>query len=451
MFAFVLLVGTMNIAVGFVAAMLLAPTAPAEPHAAPLSEPAKPRRRLPWGKLLRALFRRETVKQHDEEDTFSAAAEAFAEETPVPTTSILDVMPQSWVQALAAVGIEARTIVEAAVFSLRAETGRYREQLIACEALARQKLATQTAEGCDVVVSDLRRAMGDWLKLLREATTVLAKRSESDEAYEGLRKGFHQSLCEQTSQVESIAASIDALDFKHDPAAPQRLVHEVARLIDAAHVLRERSLELQATIARQSNRLGDLPSGFQIDATTTLYTRIGFEKTLFDWRAANADGAKPCALAMIDLDRFGKLNERLGTRAGDRFLTTIGREFARFVRKERGFDRACRIAGERFLYFLGDTSAAQALSAAERLRQSVEALTVNCDGTDLEVTVSCAVCELHQNETSEQALARLLDLLNEARKAGRNRTAIDDGTGAKVITDPQRYPVKAKTVTAPEA
>jgi diguanylate cyclase (GGDEF)-like protein len=131
---------------------------------------------------------------------------------------------------------------------------------------------------------------------------------------------------------------------------------------------------------------------------------------------------------------------------GDRTIAAIGRLIDETLVKERGFERLVRVSGEAFLLLQGDVGPHQALTAAERLRQSIEATTFDEDSLEFDLTVSCGVIEVKPNESTIDLMRRALETLKFAKKAGRNRCALDKGDGATML-DPPQFPVKGRIVT----
>lgn len=372
-------------------------------------------------------------------------------EPPVPEPlSPLQDVPKAWLNTLLAEGLEPQSFVEATAQVLRLEVGKYREQLLVADGRARQCQATGNAEALELLRCDLARINQTWLVTQQHAAQQLAGQNGKMDGYEATGKALEDTLLDQAAQIETTDSNLAALDFKHDPAtAAKRVSLELGRLIDLAHTLRDRMFDALALIMRSERRLTTLPDSLLRDALTGLLNRVGFEQLVHEWGTADMARLRMVSLCLVDIDRVGRLNERLGPRAGDRILAVISSQLAGFLRKDRGCDRVVRVAGQRFLLFLGDTGPRQALAAVERIRQSVEALTLNCDGTEIEFTVSFGVCELDCNELTSESLHRAQLALKEAQQAGRNRCAIDEGNGPEVIIDPPRYTVKSRVVDVP--
>ena len=84
----------------------------------------------------------------------------------------------------------------------------------------------------------------------------------------------------------------------------------------------------------------------------------------------------------------------------------------------RGFDTVGRYGGEEFLIILPNTDYAKALRAAERARQSIEALVI--DGLP-RVTISGGVAQREEDESIETMIDRADQSLYQAKNSGRNQ------------------------------
>lgn len=121
------------------------------------------------------------------------------------------------------------------------------------------------------------------------------------------------------------------------------------------------------------------------------------------------------AVLIIDLDRFKLVNDRFGHLVGDEVLKGIGRCLSA---ETRDYDTVGRFGGEEFVAVLPETSAADALGVAERIRAAVNRTSVhdlvsNADrsgGADvLSVSIGVACSGVDGDE--------LIDLLYEADRA----------------------------------
>ncbi|WP_050931425.1 diguanylate cyclase [Aestuariivita boseongensis] len=145
----------------------------------------------------------------------------------------------------------------------------------------------------------------------------------------------------------------------------------------------------------------------------------------------NVKTGRGFAVMVADLDHFKQVNDTFGHAAGDAVLTEAATRLCSDLRAE---DLIARMGGEEFLIVLPDSSNDEALLAAERLRQRVDA-TPFADpttGRAIHVTVSigvaicCVECLTRKRpEESANALLQLADeALYRAKHAGRNQVTM---------------------------
>ena len=126
----------------------------------------------------------------------------------------------------------------------------------------------------------------------------------------------------------------------------------------------------------------------------------------------------PCAVALIDLDWFKRINDSHGHPIGDEVLRTFAiTVFANI----RDTDRFGRYGGEEFLLVLPDTPADRAAEILDRLREIIADLDWSAFTADMRVTISAGVATLRPDEISDTLLARADSALYAAKAQGRNR------------------------------
>ncbi|HEY8943049.1 MAG TPA: GGDEF domain-containing protein, partial [Polyangiaceae bacterium] len=119
-------------------------------------------------------------------------------------------------------------------------------------------------------------------------------------------------------------------------------------------------------------------------------------------------------------DHFKKVNDTYGHPAGDEVLIRIAQAVRPVVRNEDVF---ARYGGEEFAVILRGVDLRGASSLAERLRATVEALTISTDRGPVRVTVSvgCASVGADFEMKPETMLATADARLYAAKRGGRNR------------------------------
>ena len=166
-------------------------------------------------------------------------------------------------------------------------------------------------------------------------------------------------------------------------------------------------------IGQKSDRLDAMSL---TDALTGLGNRRHLDRRVHDELARSGRYHTPLALLLIDVDRLKDINDRGGHQAGDAALKLVARAIARTARKT---DLAARFGGDEFALLASDTTAADALAIAERLRKDIHA------GTPGSPSVSIGVADLHEAPSLEpEALYRAADrALYVSKTSGRNRVS----------------------------
>ena len=161
-----------------------------------------------------------------------------------------------------------------------------------------------------------------------------------------------------------------------------------------------------------------------VDPLTGLYNRRFFDEQAHKVLAAARRQSQPFGMIMMDLDHFKSFNDAFGHELGDRLL----REFSRTVRASvRENSVAARLGGEEFAVLLPDADLEAGRLVAERIRHSVERMSVT-SGTDRtlrSVTVSLGVAIYPDHGKSPDEVLQAADkALYESKRAGRNRTTL---------------------------
>jgi diguanylate cyclase (GGDEF)-like protein len=126
------------------------------------------------------------------------------------------------------------------------------------------------------------------------------------------------------------------------------------------------------------------------------------------------------SLLILDLDKFKDINDNFGHAAGDKvlqaFASTVGSEL-------RESDFFGRIGGEEFLISLPQTDLNQAELIADRICKAVNGSTVNCDGKNIEYTVSIGVDSLktHEKSSLSELIMHADKAMYIAKSTGRNK------------------------------
>jgi diguanylate cyclase (GGDEF)-like protein len=158
------------------------------------------------------------------------------------------------------------------------------------------------------------------------------------------------------------------------------------------------------------------------DALTGLHNRRSFDERLDMELARTQRYGAPCALVMIDLDRFKSANDRHGHQAGDEILRHVS---AILTSEKRAGDLIARYGGEELVAILPHTTGAEAFVWAERVRARFEREPTRWRGTALPVTASFGVAAAPPLEESPAGLVDAADrALYAAKQGGRNTVVV---------------------------
>lgn len=126
----------------------------------------------------------------------------------------------------------------------------------------------------------------------------------------------------------------------------------------------------------------------------------------------------PLSIILFDIDHFKKINDTYGHAVGDSVLKELSQVSQQTLRE---LDKLGRYGGEEFLIILQETTVAGAKTVAEKVRESIEALSFE---SVPQVTVSMGIAELKENETAEHFIQRADMALYMAKDQGRNLAII---------------------------
>jgi diguanylate cyclase (GGDEF)-like protein len=178
-------------------------------------------------------------------------------------------------------------------------------------------------------------------------------------------------------------------------------------------ILYRRSIELKEAY-RRIEELAEL------DELTGSYNRRCIMRLLDAEIEQSRQAAAPCAIALIDLDWFKRINDAHGHPVGDEVLRTFAITIFANIRPD---DRFGRYGGEEFLLLLPGTAGDAASRMLERLRGIVAELDWSAFSPGMRVTISAGVVTLRDNDTADTFLARADSALYSAKAQGRNRIA----------------------------
>ena len=159
------------------------------------------------------------------------------------------------------------------------------------------------------------------------------------------------------------------------------------------------------------------------DPLTGLYNRAYLaDRFLVELRRARNYGF-PMSVALFDIDRFKRINDRYGHPAGDAVL----RKLASFLREQtRSTDAVVRYGGEEFAVLMATADSDVAFEQADRIRAELEKtpFVVPGQAEPIRVTISGGVATYPQDGQTFTDLIAVADAgLYHAKENGRNQVS----------------------------
>jgi diguanylate cyclase (GGDEF)-like protein len=176
--------------------------------------------------------------------------------------------------------------------------------------------------------------------------------------------------------------------------------------------LHQRTVELKGAY----RRIEELA---ETDELTGLRNRRSILTALNDEIARDQRGTA-CAVALIDVDWFKRINDGFGHPIGDEVLRRVAVTMSANIREG---DKIGRYGGEEFLLVLPDTADHAAARILERLRAIVAELDWNELAVSMTVTISAGFATFTSGDSPGSILARADRALYAAKAAGRNQVA----------------------------
>jgi diguanylate cyclase (GGDEF)-like protein len=215
--------------------------------------------------------------------------------------------------------------------------------------------------------------------------------------------------------------------FLHSPNtihSPADLVVPGIFLGGAVFVYMVCSLSLKTALDLQ--RIYVLEHESITDPLTGIYNRRYLDRRLMEESLRVARYKQPFSIFLLDLDHFKKINDAYGHQIGDLVLKKLAKVIIGTVRE---VDVVIRYGGEEIIVILPNTTLANAVELAERLRQNIEETTmIEPDQSEnrpaIKITVSIGVAGYQPSDgwdNSRRLVERADKALYRAKSQGRNQ------------------------------
>ena len=126
----------------------------------------------------------------------------------------------------------------------------------------------------------------------------------------------------------------------------------------------------------------------------------------------------PLCIALLDIDNFKQLNDKLGHQAGDNALVHLVAVIKTTLRQ---LDVIARFGGEEFLLLMPNTGLEDAVQAVTRIQRELTRSIFMHEHQRVLVTFSAGAALVGENETQDGLIQRVDAALYRAKREGKNR------------------------------
>ncbi len=240
----------------------------------------------------------------------------------------------------------------------------------------------------------------------------LATISDSSATYQGTMERC-ADLIGKASTLEEIAPVLqDVMQATRSMGLQSRTAH------DELNELRERTELNRAQVVQLQQELDRASSQARHDPLTGSLNRKGLDEAMERELARASRTGNPLCLALLDIDNFKTINDRLGHTGGDAALVHLT-EVTREVMRPQ--DLLARYGGEEFVLLLPDTTVANAVAAMTRLQRELTTRFFLQGQEKVLITFSAGVAQLGEGETGADAILRADKSMYLAKRSGKNR------------------------------
>ncbi len=226
--------------------------------------------------------------------------------------------------------------------------------------------------------------------------TEQVTRARQDQRVRALRVRFEVELAER-----------DALRYREQAENQAAVIAELERT----------KSELAKRMAELERLNAEIVQLSQTDPLTGIANRRFMNERLTELCRLSARYGSPLSVAVFDVDRFKRINDRYGHVTGDSVLVTLADLLRRHL---RATDVPARLGGDEFVIVLPRTDADEAVAACQRLRSAVRAYPWGKLAQGLSVTITVGVAGGADKADPEQLLRRADAALYRGKHAGRD-------------------------------
>ncbi|WP_313077232.1 GGDEF domain-containing protein [Melaminivora sp.] len=258
----------------------------------------------------------------------------------------------------------------------------------------------------------LVQAQEQMRELLAAFIERLAQMDESSSSYHSQMEQYAERISRATQLQEITPVLQEVIDATRAMALTSRITR--SELLD----LRTRGEASHAEIDQLRQELDHASALARQDPLTGSLNRKGLDEALEREILRAQHQESPLCIALLDLDNFKAINDRLGHTAGDEALVHLA-EVARQVLRPK--DQLARYGGEEFVILLPDTGLDDGVQVMRRLQRELTTRYFLKGSERVLITFSAGVAQLKNPQDGAEAIRRADQGMYLAKRSGKNR------------------------------
>ena len=299
--------------------------------------------------------------------------------------------------------------------------------------VARSRLIEEISDGLLVLdasfrVLDLNRAAEHILGVraadvvARNASAAFPELAQMEETSAHLESEYHVELQGAADGSRYYDIKLTPLRNSQSLSGFLVLFRDISVSRHADDELRQTNRELKSRLREIESLHKKLRSQATRDPLTNLYNRRYLEEILEKEIARAARKGTPVSVIMMDADKFKRINDIYGHKAGDQALQTLARIIQIHIRRS---DIACRYGGEEFVIVMPSTDTVIARGRAEEIRKDFEEKEIFGPGTAGRTSLSIGIAAYPTaGSTGEDVLDAADQAMYAAKMSGGNRIKV---------------------------
>ncbi len=258
----------------------------------------------------------------------------------------------------------------------------------------------------------MQQAQDEMRQMLATFVDRLSEMSQSTGSFQSKLEESARAI-ESAKSLEEIAPVLkDVVDATR--AMAEQSEHSNAQLND----MREHAAQTQAELAKLHQELDRVSAQARHDPLTGALNRKGLEEAVEREMSTMRRKSQALCVALLDIDNFKQLNDRLGHDTGDDALKHLAGVARECMRPQ---DTLARYGGEEFVILLPDTEQAQGIEVMTRLQRELTKRFFLAGSEKILITFSAGVAQVGADEGSAEAIRRSDQAMYLAKRSGKNR------------------------------